>query len=190
MRLITSSRIVGLSILIAACYVLSTAHAQQTVYRYVDEDGNVTYSDQAPSGVKEAEAIELVVPQPTTQPQASPAPTPSPPTAKSKSPTPRKKAPPSKEVSAGSMSLEELDRRCDQARERRIAPLRQAEIEKCKAEGRNDPGYCERFYSDYGDGGRTQYGTIRPRMFDDLPECVQVLNERNERSRGTREKQR
>ena len=37
---------------------------------------------------------------------------------------------------------------------------------------------------------RTQQGTIRPRMFDDLPECVQALNERNERSRGTREKQR
>ena len=29
--------------------------------------------------------------------------------------------------------------------------------------------------ADFGDGGRTVSGSIRPRMFDDLPECVEAM---------------
>jgi hypothetical protein len=81
------------------------------------------------------------------------------------------------------MSLEELDARCDAAREEKIAPLREAEIAKCQADMRNDPAFCERFNADFGEGGRTVTGSIRPRMFDDLPECVEALQERNRRPR-------
>ena len=38
---------------------------------------------------------------------------------------------------------------------------------------RNDPDWCVRFNADFGDAGRTVNGTMRPRMFDDLPEWVQ-----------------
>jgi hypothetical protein len=82
------------------------------------------------------------------------------------------------------MSLEDLDRRCDQAREAKIAPLREAAIEECKQGKRNDPAWCERFNADFGEGGVTVNGNFRPRMFDDIPECVDALNERNRRGRG------
>jgi hypothetical protein len=79
------------------------------------------------------------------------------------------------------MSLEELDLRCEQAREEKIAPLRNAAIEECKQGKRNDPEWCERFNADFGDGGKAANGTYRPRIFDDIPECVDELNERNRR---------
>jgi hypothetical protein len=79
------------------------------------------------------------------------------------------------------MSLEDLDSRCDAAREEKIAPLRESAIEECKQGKRNDPAWCERFNADFGDGGRTGDGNVRPRMFDDIPECVDALNERNRR---------
>jgi hypothetical protein len=64
-----------------------------------------------------------------------------------------------------------------------IAPLRTAEIAECKASKRNDPAWCERFNADFGEGGRNINGSVRPRMFDDLPECVDALRERNGRGR-------
>ena len=181
----------AVTILIAGLVMHSAAEAQQKVYKSVDKDGNVTYSDQAPDDAEAVEALEIAVPPPATQPPpTAPTPVAPPPTAKT-TPTSKPKQPPAPQpVAASSMSLEELDRRCEEARQRTIAPLRKAEIEKCQQDKRNDPGYCERFYKDYGEGGRTLHGTQRPRMFDDLPECVEALNERNVRSRGTREKQR
>ena len=65
-----------------------------------------------------------------------------------------------------------LDVKCEAVRAAHIKPLRDAEIAKCKASGRNDPDYCERFWSDYGNAHRLPNGTMSPRMFDDLPECV------------------
>ena len=78
-------------------------------------------------------------------------------------------------------SLEELDRRCEAAREEKIAPLREAEIARCKADKRNDPAYCERFWADYGESRRTPDGNFIPRMFHDLPECVTAERERRRR---------
>ena len=65
-----------------------------------------------------------------------------------------------------------LDAQCEAAREAKIKPLRDAEIAKCKADARNDPDYCERYWRDYGNAVRRANGTMGPRMFDDLPECV------------------
>jgi len=65
-----------------------------------------------------------------------------------------------------------LEAKCEAAREAHIKPLRDAEIAKCKADARNDPDYCVRYWSDYGSAHRLPNGTMSPRKFDDLPECV------------------
>ena len=88
-------------------------------------------------------------------------------------------------------SIQELQQQCEDAREARIAPLRQQAIDKCIADresgrsgtrsSRDARQHCERFYADFGQGGTTQSGGFRQRMFHDIPEC-QALYEA-ERSR-------
>ena len=84
--------------------------------------------------------------------------------------------------SARPKSVKELEALCEQERERRITPLREAEIKKCKAGKKKDPKECERYWSDYGDGG-IYLGYVRPRMFDNLPECVAARKARAEADR-------
>jgi hypothetical protein len=79
-----------------------------------------------------------------------------------------------------------LEARCEAAREAKIKPLREGEIAKCKANGRDDPGYCERFWSDYGNARRLPNGTMSPRMFDDLPECVSATQARKALNQSNR----
>lgn len=74
--------------------------------------------------------------------------------------------------------VEALEAQCEQEREARIAPLREMEIARCKADPHNDPGYCERYWRDYGNAVRHPNGTMSPRMFDDLPICVQAFEAR------------
>jgi hypothetical protein len=76
-----------------------------------------------------------------------------------------------------------LEARCEKEREAQIKPLRDAKIAQCKAEGRNDPGYCERFWSDYGNAVRRPNGTMTPRMFDDLPVCLEAFKARRDLNR-------
>jgi hypothetical protein len=71
-----------------------------------------------------------------------------------------------------------LEAQCEAAREVKIKPLRDAEIAKCKADASNDPAYCERFWRDYGNATRRANGTMSPRLFDDLPECIAATNAR------------
>jgi hypothetical protein len=73
--------------------------------------------------------------------------------------------------------VQALEAQCEQEREARIKPLREMEIEKCKADKQNDPAYCERYWKDYGNSRRTANGTI-PRMFDDLPVCQAAFKAR------------
>jgi hypothetical protein len=78
-------------------------------------------------------------------------------------------------ASAGyAADVEELQARCEAAREARIKPLRQAEIDKCKAQERSDPAYCERYFADYGNAVRMSNGQMLPRLFHDLPECLEA----------------
>lgn len=75
--------------------------------------------------------------------------------------------------------VRQLEARCETAREAQLKPLRESEIARCKAEKRsNDPGYCERFYRDLGNATRLPNGGFRPRMFDDLPECIAAFQAR------------
>ena len=165
------------SLLVAA----SGVAAQQTVYKWVDEDGVIHFGESPPDGVTAERIVTDAAPPPqpaapTISPQPQAAPQPSRPAAP-KAVNPADDAPPP----VSEVSLAELDARCDAAREAKIAPLREAEIENCKAQPRSDPNFCEQFNADFGDGGRTLRGAVRPRMFDDLPECVQALEERNRR---------
>jgi hypothetical protein len=73
---------------------------------------------------------------------------------------------------ADEAEVQALTKACEDAREAKLKPLRDAEIARCNAEARNEPGYCERYWSDYGNAKRLPNGTMQPRMFDDLPECV------------------
>jgi len=166
--------------------VAVNSSAQQKVYKWVDEDGVVHVSDRPPDEPESVDTETFTTAPPTTQ---SPAVQPVTRTSvvsgvdgEKRSTQAVDKSPPLVEkTDITRMSLEDLDRRCEDARENKIAPLREAEIASCKQEKRTDPNWCESFYADYGDGGRTRNGAFRPRMFDDLPECVDAVQERNRR---------
>ena len=87
------------------------------------------------------------------------------------------------DISAGNTELKELERRCEDAREVQIAPLRKKAIEECveafEKEGRytdHTPEKCELFYRDYGEGEHVTTGGQGKRMFDDLPECLEFYD--------------
>ena len=79
-----------------------------------------------------------------------------------------------------------LEATCEAEREAKIKPLRDAEIAKCKADRHNDPGYCERYWKDYGNGMRGADGVMIPRMFGDLPDCIAAFKARKALADGER----
>ena len=84
------------------------------------------------------------------------------------------------DVAAKKTDLKELERRCAEAREVKIAPLRKIEIEKCATKDRNTSDAhkkCESRYIDYGEAIR--YGHSG-RMFNDLPECLKFYEAERE----------
>ncbi len=81
-----------------------------------------------------------------------------------------------------SLSLEELDRHCEKAREEKIAPLREAAIEECITNPRlrnpNPEEDCQRFYKNFGTGVVVGVSVGTPAKFYDLPECVTAFEAR------------
>jgi len=75
-------------------------------------------------------------------------------------------------ANADEAKVRALEQACEAAREEKLKPLREAEVAKCKTDSKNDPGYCERYWSDFGNAKRLPNGTMQPRMFGDLPECI------------------
>ena len=79
-------------------------------------------------------------------------------------------------------TLQQLERQCEDAREKLLAPLRQEAIDQCIADResgrsgtrsrRDAREHCERFYADFGQSGTTQSGGFRQRMFHDISECL------------------
>ena len=67
-----------------------------------------------------------------------------------------------------------LEAVCEKAREARIAPLREQAIKECIAMPRSDPAACRERHRDFGEARRADSGRLLPRMFHDLPECVQA----------------
>jgi uncharacterized protein DUF4124 len=166
--------------------VCASVHAQQKVYKWVDEDGVVHFSEEPP---KESPKVEVdVITTDPAPPYVPPAQTtiksasPSEPVGEDQSAQPEIQVhPPVKQIDITEMSLADLDRRCEAAREKIIAPLRKAEIEKCIQTETGDQAWCEVFWADYGDARRTASGMITPRLFHDIPECVEALDERHRR---------
>lgn len=73
----------------------------------------------------------------------------------------------------------ELDARCEQARERKLAPLRAQYVEECVREKHySTRRECEVFYADYG----ARSGNRAP-LFYDLPECVEAYDFQNSQRR-------
>jgi len=183
-----TGQMIAITIAIALTVVCAGAYAEKTVYKWVDENGVVHFSDAPPAEANPAEAETIVIPKsPSVSAPAQPVARPT--TVSQQSDNNQSKKPAAKtpqlfgQTDITKLSLGDLDRRCEEAREKMIAPLRAAEIAKCKQDKREDPAWCERFNADFGDGGRTVSGSIRPRMFDDLPECVEALEEKNRRRR-------
>ena len=95
-------------------------------------------------------------------------------------------------VTPQASSLQQLKKQCEDAREARIAPLRQEAIDTCIADreggrsgsrsSRDAREHCERFYADFGQGNTTRAGGFQQRMFHDIPEC-QALYEAEQSGR-------
>jgi hypothetical protein len=67
-----------------------------------------------------------------------------------------------------------LDAACEAARQKKLAPVRQAEIKKCMTEQKKDRETCDKEFSHYGERSGN-----RPPLFYDLPECKQATDFRN-----------
>jgi len=179
-----SGLLIALGVILTAACV--STYAQQTVYKWVDENGVVHFSEEPPKVPPDVK-VEVVTmdPSPPSVPRVSTTVKSTPPTTakvERQLPQPGPELPPlAKPVDITKMTLEELDRRCEDAREALIEPLREAEIEKCVKTGTGDRAWCETFWADYGEPIRTESGTLTPRMFHDLPECLDAWNERNRR---------
>jgi len=166
--------------------VCASAYAQQTVYKWVDEDGVVHFSEEPPSESPEVEVDVITTdPAPRYVPPAQTtikSPSVSETDVESQLPQPETRVRPLiKEIDIAEMSLADLDRRCEDARKKRIAPLREAEIATCIQTETGDQAWCETFWADYGDPRRTVSGALTPRLFHDLPECAEALDERHRR---------
>ena len=73
----------------------------------------------------------------------------------------------------------ELDAICEEARQEKLAPMRDQLVDECVENGdRRDRASCERFYADYG----AQAGQRAP-LFFDLPECVEAFEFQNSQRR-------
>lgn len=69
----------------------------------------------------------------------------------------------------------QLDAACEQAREKRLGPMREQYVKECEKSGEQpDRRSCEVFYADFG----AQSGNRAP-LFYDLPECVEAFDYQN-----------
>ena len=176
--------VLALGVILAV--VCGSAYAQQKVYKWVDEEGVVHFSEEPPKESTEVEvdvfttapAPPYVPPAQTTVKSVSDSETD---TADQSAPPEPQTPPPVKKTDITKLSLADLDRRCEAAREKIIAPLEKAEIAKCIQTGTGDQGWCEAFWADYGDAHRAKSGVMIPRQFNDIPECVEALEERDRR---------
>lgn len=88
-------------------------------------------------------------------------------------------------VVAQQATVDELERSCEESREAQLAPLREAEIAKCKIEKTMEPTKCESYYKDYGDATRGAGGKYTERMFNNLPDCVKAREMKSKTRQGT-----
>ena len=63
----------------------------------------------------------------------------------------------------------ELNLRCEQARQSKLAPIKKRLVEECVAKKKKERSSCERYYADYGGGSRIVFP-----LFYDLRECIRA----------------
>jgi hypothetical protein len=171
-------------ILAVAC---GNVYAQQTVYKWVDEDGVVHFSELPPDESAES-GVKVITTDPSPPPpKVLPAQTTTVSPSASETDVENLSTQPEtqiiplvEEIDITEMSLVDLDSRCEDAREERLAPLREAEIAKCVRTEIGDQAWCDNFWSDYGEPIRTLSG-LTHRMFYDLPKCTEAWDERSRR---------
>lgn len=66
----------------------------------------------------------------------------------------------------------ELDRKCEAAREKKLAPLRARQIDACVKQDKRPREQCERDFADYGNTRGVGRGRAVGGLFYDLPECI------------------
>ncbi len=78
------------------------------------------------------------------------------------------------------MSVEQLDRLCEEAREAILKPERQKLIKQCIKAGKKQPEYCRHYYADWGDAMRLDPHHVRAALYHDIPECIAARKARLE----------
>lgn len=74
----------------------------------------------------------------------------------------------------------ELDRRCEAAREKKLAPLRAEKIEACVKNDKRARAECEDEFAEFGNTRGKAGGGAIAGMFYDLPECVAAAAARSQ----------
>lgn len=184
--MLVNTRNVVLALGVILTVFSGNVYAQKTVYKWVDEDGVVHFGEEPPSESPDVEIKTLTTdPAPTHVPPAqATVKSPSASAADVEGQPVQQQIPtelPVKKIDITKMSLAELERRCEAARQEKIAPLKAAEIAKCVQAGTGDQNWCETFWADYGAPRRMESGGMTPPMFQDLPECVEAFEESNRR---------
>ena len=186
MSIVDFGRVLATILIIGILAPMAESYAQETVYKWVDKEGVVHFSEQPPDeslGVKVEVVTTDRAPRYVAPPPSAAKSVPAPEArSASRSAQPQIQAQPMpQELDITQMSLADLDRRCEEARERKIAPLRAAEIAKCIETKTGDQTWCRAFWADYGAPSRTATGVFIPGMFYDLRECTEAFEERNRR---------
>ena len=78
------------------------------------------------------------------------------------------------------MSVEQLERLCEEARQEILEPEREKLIMQCIKTGKKQPEYCRHYYADWGDAMRLDRATMRPALYYDIPECIAARKARLE----------
>lgn len=74
--------------------------------------------------------------------------------------------------------LDQLDRVCEAAREKKLAPLRAEKIEHCVNIERRSREQCTLEFANWGNTQATGSGRARSGQFYDLPECTAAFEAR------------
>lgn len=170
--------------LVVLLFLLVSFNLNADVYKWVDKNGQVHYSNKASKkGKKSAKKIkfkkykkpdkstEIAPPVPEDWSDYS-----------TEAPIKKiKRKPKIKEP-----TIEELKVRCELAREKRLAPVREEEIEKCveknKDHMKRPREYCERYYRYFGNAEISPRGRTL-RLFHNIPECRRLYRAEDKRSR-------
>ena len=71
--------------------------------------------------------------------------------------------------------VDSLNRQCEAAREKQLAPIRAQKTQTCIEQKIRAPDHCERFYTTYGNTSMVG-GMRRQGLYYDLPECLAFLD--------------